>query len=495
MTEPSLINADHPFALHDATASRRADAVAIASGRPGFALMHAAGAAVAAAVQALPPAPVLVVCGPGSNGGDGCVAAALLAEAGWPVRLAGLAPRESMTGDAARAAAMWAGAWEDATPAALYGAGIIVDALFGCGLNRPVEGQAAALIKAMNRGGQTIVSIDLPSGIDGDTGSMRGAAVEAALTVALARARPGHVLEPGRTHAGRLIIADIGHPREALIAADARIFRNDPALWPALADPMPPREASKYTRGEVFVAEARMRGASILAATAAIHAGAGAVALIGTDPHGLPPHLIHHALDPLREWDGLPRLKGPRAIVYGPGLALSAATRRRLESILAAGTPLVLDAGGLSAHEADPAALFRRLHGSAVLTPHQGEFDRLLPGDGGRMDRVRAAAARAGCTVVLKGADTLIADPHGRIIIQPGAPASLASAGSGDVLAGAIAALMVQAPALPPLLAAAAGVFVHAAAAAALPPGFAAGDLAAALAPARAAISRAATAT
>ncbi len=443
------------------------DRAAVAAGIASRVLMENAGGAVFRAIVArYRPCAVVVLCGPGNNGGDGYVVARRLREAGWPVRVAALVPPERLSGDAAWAASRWGGPVEELAPAALLGCALVVDALFGGGLARDLEGPARAVAEMVNAMPLAVVAVDIPSGVDGASGAVRGAALRADLTVTFGRAKPGHLLLPGRLYRGELVVADIGIPDEVVAAHDEGIRINHPDLWRRYLRARGPCD-HKYRFGHAMVVggPASTTGATRLAAEAALRAGAGLVSVL-TTPEALPTYAAHltavmtkvyATLDELDRWLGDRRTT---AVLYGPGAGVEEATRRRLERVLAAGKPAVLDADALTVYRDDPAALFRRLRPDCVLTPHDGEYARLFAVSGDRLRRAREAARCAGAVVLLKGADTVVAAPDGRAAIQPEAPAGLATAGSGDVLAGILVGLMAQG--MPAFEAAAAAVWVQA---------------------------------
>ncbi len=454
-----------------------ADRLAIATGVPGTVLMEHAGRAVTDAIcQRWTARPVVVLCGPGNNGGDGFVAARLLAEHGWPVRLALLGERSALKGDAAHHAALWTGPVEPLTPECVDGAGLVVDALFGAGLSRPLGGVAAETLRRVRA---PLIAVDTPSGVHGSTGAVEGYAPQAALTVTFFRGKPGHWLYPGRGLCGELAVAEIGIPANVLQQIRPHTWRNTPSLW-RVRDVG--ADDHKYRRGHCLVASGVMPGAARLAAHAALRAGAGLVsvaapadALAGLAT--LPAAVILRPCPNLPAFAvlaGEPRVTG---IVIGPGAGADGRTRRRVLAALTAGKATVIDADGLSAFAATPDRLFKALaEADAVLTPHEGEFRRLFPDiEGDKLARTRAAAARADAVVLLKGPDTVIAAPDGRAAINANAPPWLATAGSGDVLSGIIGSLLAQG--LPPFEAAAAGAWLHGAAAGAHGPGLIADDL------------------
>lgn len=462
--------------------SYAADAYATAHGVPGVELMANAGAGIASAIrERWAPRSTVVLAGPGANGGDGWVVARLLAEAGWPVRLALLGAREKLSGDAAHHAAFWTGPVEPLAPAALEGAALVVDAIFGAGLARPVAGVAAETLEAAAAGPAPIVAVDLPSGVAGDTGEVLGFAAPAALTVTFFRKKPAHLLAPGRFLAGEIVVVDIGTPAAA--AADARAFENAPALWPTAPASLDPA-GHKYGRGHALVAGGlETTGAARLAAKAALRSGAGLVT-IACPRAAWPVYAAGEAavmVRPIDDVAGFARLLEDRrftTVVLGPGLGLDDRARSLVETAAAAKRKLVLDADALTGFADAPGRLFEmtRSAPAAVLTPHEGEFARLFPDlAGDKLTRARAAAARSGAVVLLKGPDTVVAAPDGRAAINASAPPTLATAGAGDVLAGMIAGLLAEGAS--PFDAAAAGAWLHGAAAQSLGRGLIASDL------------------
>ncbi|MBV1798285.1 NAD(P)H-hydrate dehydratase [Siccirubricoccus sp. G192] len=457
----------------------RADAAAIAGGIPGLALMEAAGRAVArAARRRFRPCRTLVLAGPGNNGGDGYVAARLLEAMGWPVAVAALAPPRPGT-DAAEAAARWRGPMLDFTPAEAGRAGLVLDAVFGAGLSRDLDGSVAAVLRAVR---VPILAVDVPSGLDGATGQVRGFAPQAALTVTFFRLKPGHLLLPGRSLCGETQLAPIGLPDSVLPRVAPRAWRNGPGLWRL---PRPGAESHKYRRGHVSIlGGAAMTGATRLAAGAAHRVGAGLVTILAPDAASA---AIYRGGDPgtivtLERPEAL--LADPRRQVWllGPGLPPDSATRATLRRLIEAGRQVVVDAGALMACAGVPEAL----RGAAILTPHAGEFAAVFGPPGAdravadrltsdRLAATRAAAALTGAVVLLKGADTVIAAPDGRVVINDNAPPTLATGGTGDVLAGSIAALLGQG--LPPFAAAAAAAWLQGEAARRHGPGLVAADL------------------
>jgi NAD(P)H-hydrate epimerase len=463
----------------------RADAAAITGGMPGLALMENAGAAVAREIRRRwSQQPVAILCGPGNNGGDGFVAARHLKEQGWPVRLALLGTRDSLRGDAAANAARWTGTITPLDTTAFDGCTLVVDALFGAGLARPVTGVAAAAIEAINARHLACIAIDIPSGIHGDTGEILGASPHARVTVTFFRRKPGHVLYPGRAYCGDTVVADIGIPEAVLVDIGPKTFVNAPDLWRARW-PWPEASANKYSRGHaVIVGGPEMTGAARLAAMGARRIGAGLVTVAAPAPAFAvyaagPPGTLVKPLAAGRAGDRAfaAYIADARrnAVLVGPGAGVSALTKRRVLAALKAGKAVALDADALTAFAGAPKTLFKAIKGPCLLTPHEGEFRRLFPGTGDRLARARAAAREAGAVVLLKGPDTVVAAPDGRAAINENAPAELATAGSGDVLAGFALGLMAQGMA--PFEAASAAVWIHGAAAAGFGPGLIAEDL------------------
>jgi ADP-dependent NAD(P)H-hydrate dehydratase / NAD(P)H-hydrate epimerase len=441
-----------------------ADAAAMAAGTPGTVLMEAAGKAVARVVaESYAKQPVLVLCGPGNNGGDGFVAARHLADMGWPVKLMLVKGAGELRGDAAWAASLWKEEVVPPTLALLDGRPLVIDALFGAGLTRRIEGVAATLIERINRDRLSVVAVDVPSGLHGDTGAVMGVAPFAEITVTFFRAKPGHYSLEGLRRCGALRIADIGIPAAVLDEIAPRLWRNEPALW-AHALRREDRAENKYSRGHLTILGGESAtGAARLAALAARRAGAGLVTIATPEAVAA----IYRSAEPgnLVNTAEVARLiEDPRrnAFLIGPGSGVNERTREAVLAALSARRAVVLDADAVTVFAQDPAGLFSAIAGPALLTPHEGEFKRLFPdldAAAGKVERVRAAARRSGATVLLKGADTVVAAPDGRAVINIHAPPSLATAGSGDVLAGIAAGLVAQG--LGPLAAGAAAAWIH----------------------------------
>jgi hydroxyethylthiazole kinase-like uncharacterized protein yjeF len=465
-----------------------ADRLAIASGMDEAQRMENAGQSVAQAViKRWSSRPVLVLCGPGGNGGDGFVVARCLAEAGWLVRVALLVPPDQLRGATAHHAQLWRGTVEALTPASIDGAALIVDALFGAGLSRALDGAAAQTLAAAVARQLPVVAIDVPSGLMGDTGANAGA-VPCALTVTFFRKKPGHLLQPGRSLCGELIVANIATPASVFHQISPNTFENDPQLW-AHALPALQPDGNKFTRGHALVWGGwPATGAARMAARAAARVGAG-LTTVAVDASrseaALPVYaaaLISIMVCPVavpRDLDKLLADCRITGLLIGPGAGAGPDTRAHVLAMLHAGRATVLDADALTAFKSERSALFGAMHSACVLTPHEGEFTRLFESvvdtRCDKLTRARVAAHASGAIVVLKGSDTVIAAPDGRAIINANAPPTLATAGAGDVLSGMVLGLMTQG--MEPFLAAAAAVWLHGEAAAHFGAGLMAEDL------------------
>lgn len=450
-----------------------ADRLTIEADTPGIELMENAGAACARVIMDVCAlAPVAVVAGPGNNGGDGFVIARLLAGAGWPVKLLLAGEVKKLKGDAALAAKAWTGEVLPAAPEHLKGAKVIVDALFGAGLARGIDGDLAKLVKAVNKARATRIAIDVPSGVDGRTGQLRGVAVEAHHTITFFRAKPGHWLMPGRAHAGQLHVVNIGIKSAVLKAIGPRIQLNLPSIFrdsvPATA-----HSAHKYTRGSAIMVSGGPwnTGAARLAAMAALRAGAGLVT-VASPAAALPVNAAHLTAIMLKQAESAAELaailsdRRVTACGIGPAAGFGQDTRDKVLAVLSAGCAAVLDADALTSFAGQSDTLFRAIKlrkSPVILTPHEGEFSRLFKWRGqvpdSKCERAARAAHESGSVVILKGPDTVIAAPDGRIAINANAPATLATAGSGDVLTGLCLGLLAQA--MPGFEAACAAVWIH----------------------------------
>jgi hydroxyethylthiazole kinase-like uncharacterized protein yjeF len=457
-----------------------ADRLAIMGGTPGTLLMQNAGEAVADEIKRrYTPRPVSVLCGPGNNGGDGFVAAAALAQSGWPVRVALLGDAEALRGDALFYARRWRGAIEALTPAVIDNAELVIDALFGSGLNRRLDPNVRDVLGYASRRALPLVAVDIPSGIMGDSGENTGAA-PAVCTVTFMRKKPGHLLLPGRDACGDVVVADIGITQDVLDSLAVDTWENTPALW-RMKLPQWQANSNKYSRGHALLYGGYpMTGAARMAARAAARSGAG-LTTIAVPEQAFAIYaaaLTSIMAQPLAQNEDFARLLADArytAFSIGPGAGVSDATRLRALDMLKTGKPVVIDADAISVFASRPDELFQAIRGDCVITPHEGEFKRIFDVSGDKLARAREAARRSGAVVVLKGSDTVIAAPDGRAIINSNAPPTLATAGSGDVLGGFILGLLAQK--MDAFPAAAAAVWLHGAAAAGFGAGLLAEDL------------------
>lgn len=468
------------------------DAAAAESGIDSYALMTSAGAAVAAAAMRLYPGALrfAVLCGPGNNGGDGYVAARFLAESGAVAAVYQLGDPARLKGDAERACCEWTG---DIEPLEAYepeAGDVVIDALFGAGLSRDVPGEVEEIISAVRWADLPVIAVDLPSGIDGATGEILGAAFTATQTITFMTRKPGHLLMPGRELCGTLDVIDIGIPARIVRAhAGSGIAENTPAEWAHLL-PLARLETHKYKRGHlvVFSGSAGKTGAARMSAISGLKAGAGLVT-IAAPPEALAENGAHLTAVMLREIAGVGQLEEwleddrLQTFVLGPGFGIGEQARDYTAAL--SDRRLVLDADGITSFRQEPKRLFDLFTGGEprlVLTPHDGEFARLFPDIAadtslGKIGKAQMAAKRANAAIVFKGADTVIASPDGRALINTNAPVWLATAGSGDVLAGIIGAHLAQG--LPAFEAAAIGVYLHSLAGQRAGKGLTAEDLAA----------------
>lgn len=482
--------------LLTAAEMRQADARAIASGISEARLIERAGRAVADAAMDLLaaeslPRQALVLCGPGNNGGDGYVAARVLAGRGIEVSLASAVPVSALTGTAARMAALWDGEVISLDRAQPTPDGLVVDALFGAGLSRELDPIAVRALNRVARSGARVLAVDVPSGLDADTGLVRGAVAKADVTVTFAARKPGHLLQPGRSLCGRLILADIGIGPDHIASCEPRIWSNEPNLWRE-SFPVPGSDTHKYLRGHAFVlaGKAGHAGAARLAARAALRSGAGLVTLL-SPMDAMAENAAQSNAVMLRPCDGTDDLAALllddriRTVLLGPGGGVGEQMRRLVATAAAAGRSLVLDADSLTSYAGRLPEFIQNLASARpagiVLTPHAGEFARLfaqvpdvlaLPS---KLERARAAARQTGAVVLLKGADSVVAAPDGRACIAEIDAPWLATAGSGDVLAGILTGLLAQG--MPAFEAASAAVWLHARTGEALGPGLIAEDL------------------
>ena len=466
-----------------------ADAMAVKAGHPTLGLMKRAGKAVAdhAATLLEARSQVVVVCGPGNNGGDGFVAAKRLHDLGHNVEIVLLGEMSDLSEAAADAAFAWSG--KVRTGVSEIRGDLIIDALFGAGLSRPLEGSAAKLVDSINRSGAAVVAVDIPSGLNADTGLVDGPTVRADSTVTFFRKKPGHLLYPGRGLCGDVVLAQIGIPDEVLRELQPRLHENSPDAW-GHAFPRLSAHGHKYDRGHAVVVSGQLRstGAARLAARGALRVGAGLVT-VASPGSALAAHASHLTAIMIESFEttfGLEKIMADErknAVAIGPGFGVGGQTREAVLSVLKTNAAVVLDADALTSFADDPAQLFAAIHerraheqsGGTVLTPHEGEFARLFDLQGPKVERAQSAAEISSAVVIVKGADTVIAEPGGVAMINANAPAWLATAGSGDVLTGFVVGLLAQH--MPAFEASGAAVWLHGAAGAQFGPGLIAEDL------------------
>lgn len=412
---------------------------------------------------------VAILCGPGNNGGDGFVIARHLKERGWLVKVSLLEDRQKLTGDAAAMADRWAGDIAPFDDKSLAGASLVVDAVFGAGLSKPIEGVVAQLFSRMAELELPVMAVDMPSGVDGDTGQIKGVAPRADRTVTFCRPKVGHLLMPGREHCGELVVADIGIPDRVITDQHITTRENGPEVWRQTWPGVNPHD-HKYSRGHTLVVSggASSTGAARMVARGALRIGSGLVT-IACPPDALNVNAAQLTAIMVRSFDNVTRLGNiledarKNVVAIGPGCGVNHVTRNLVKTVLGAQRATVLDADALTSFENNPADLIEIIDENVVLTPHEGEFRRLFPEELGnapeKLTAARQAAARSGAIMVLKGMDTVIAHPSGHAVINSNAPAYLATAGAGDVLAGFIAGLLAQH--MPVFDAACAAVWLH----------------------------------
>ncbi len=444
---------------------------------PGLELMERAGGGLASLVEELAPeGRIAVVCGTGNNGGDGYVAARLLRERGRQVRVLALADPADLHGDAQTNARRLPGdAPEPFAAAALEGCAAVVDAILGTGFSGRPRAPAAGAIQAINDAGAVVIACDIPSGVNGSTGETEGVAVHASATATFHAAKPGLWIDPGKSHAGKVRVIDIGIPAGG--PSEPAIGLIDEAAVAGI--PRRGRASTKFAAGSVLVCGGSrgLTGAPCMSSQAAMRAGAGYVtACIPASLNAIfEVRLLEAMTAPLPDEDGrlgiaaleevLERCERVQALVLGPGLGRDPDTLQFARELARrAPVPLLLDADGLNAHAGALQSLAQR-ESPTVMTPHAGELARLLDSDSAsvgarRLASAREAAAVAHAVIVLKGDDTLVAEPDGRVGVSRGGSAALATAGTGDVLSGVIGAYLAKG--MDPFHAACAGVLVHA---------------------------------
>lgn len=447
-----------------------ADQKTIAQGTQGSTLMEKAGYHVTNLItEHNTPKPTLIICGPSNNGGDGWVVARLLHEKKWPVTVFSLASRNTLTGDAEKAAHLWNGPTHYEWNADLLnGAGLIIDAMFGIGLSRPIEDTAATIIDSINSHQAPIISIDIPSGINADTGEILGTAVHSTLTITFACKKPGHLLLPGKTHSKLIAVVDIGIPLPIIDEVAPPYYENLPKLWSKyIPHKLPHKHKYDYGHTIIIGGHKESTGASCLSAVAALRTGAGLATLL-CPPDALTIYACHltsvmvkpcdftHASN----FDDFISDKRKGTLLIGPGAGVNDTTQKIVLTALKHHKKCVLDADALTIFRNNPETLFNAIESETILTPHDGEFKRLFGHiKGSKPERALQAAQQSGATIILKGSDTIIASPDGRIAINSNASPYLATAGSGDVLAGIITGLLTQH--IPAFEASCMGVWIH----------------------------------
>jgi NAD(P)H-hydrate epimerase len=440
------------------------DRMAAASGVATLTLMEDAGRQVANEIaKRWSVQRTTVLCGPGNNGGDGYVVARHLQARGWRVDVVTIGDHKSLKADAAAMAKLWDGPTRAFNPKEPVHGDLFVDAIFGAGLSRGLAPELSQLFEDIAASDAPIVAVDVPSGVCGDRARFldQGQPWNAVLTVTFFRKKPAHVLYPSRAHCGEVVCVDIGIPvgvLHALADADRAVrgprpgcIENTNPPWPA------PLEAAthKYRRGHCLVVSgpAHATGAARLAAHGALRVGAGLVTVAGDSAAAVPlsaslTAVMVRKIDTTAELQALLQDKRLNAVVIGPGTGVGDETRDRVAAVLVSGAAVTVDADALSSFADAPDTLFKQLNDRCVLTPHEGEFDRLFPGllaqSLNRIEAARAAAKRARAVVLLKGPDTVVAESNGNAVVNTNAPPHLATAGSGDVLAGIVAGLMAQ---------------------------------------------------
>jgi NAD(P)H-hydrate epimerase len=421
-------------------------------------LMKNAGKAVAEEmIHLFTPRPTLVICGPGNNGGDGYVAAATLLKKGWPVTIA--AYKTPGTPAARFYASRWKGKTIPFNLKALEGVELVIDGLFGVGANRILDDRLKNLFETLNARNIPILAIDIPSGIQSDTGSILGAALRCQFTITFGAYKLGHLLLPGQSYCGKVIEKDIGLG----IFKKSSSYVNDPVFWKTFY-PVPSCFDHKYTRGHGLILGGQSTGATRLAMMAARRSGIG-LATIASFPESM---FVYESssfghltkmIKNARDWEKELNTRTINAVLVGPGAPPEDVTAECTKKALLKKLPCLIDAGALTAFQKNPSALLKLLHEKVVLTPHEGEFERLFSFKGDKISRAQKAAKQSQAVIVLKGADTVIAHPSGRCFIQEAGCPFLATGGTGDVLSGLILSFVAQG--MPAFEASAMAVWIH----------------------------------
>jgi hydroxyethylthiazole kinase-like uncharacterized protein yjeF len=444
---------------------KNAEAAAMAQGITGLQLMTAAGATAAREiVKTFKPCPVLVLCGPGNNGGDGFIVAQHLKKAGWTVRIACLVKRTALKNDAAAAAKNWDSDIEGLNSnLSVHQTGLIIDAVFGTGFDRALDPEVLILFDKIRTRKIPVVAIDIPTGINATTGTVDPGTLKATSTITFCRKKIAHVLLPAKNYCGIITVTDIGITDE--MVANTACSENNPSLWQK-DFPVLTAESHKFKRGHAIVYGGEKRtGAACLAAAAAQKIGAGLVTIVAPEKtwavySSYRASIMVDECNTIDDYKAILRDIRCNTVLLGPGAGADDRLKQAVEAALSMNKSGVLDADVFSAYHGTAKELFAKLSPKFILTPHEGEFEKLFGVlEGSKPERTLAAAKMANAIVVLKGADTVIAAPDGNTVINTNAPPTLATAGSGDVLGGIIAGLIAQG--MPPFPAACAGVWLH----------------------------------
>ncbi len=486
---------------------QKIDKDAIKSGISGYNLMENAGRSVAKEiVSKFRKTKVLVLCGPGNNGGDGFVVARILSEIGWEVSVASV-NISKLKGDAEKARLSYKhnissiiskdidvilnkrriqkdknksvnSSCRDTikTNDLLIGKQIpqhskiapnllVIDAIFGTGLNKIIKGDLAEVIEKINKSNALVVAVDIPSGINGENGEVMGVAIKADITLTFTRKKLGLVLMPGKMNAGEVITTDIGIPEEIINKQKFSIYENSPNLWIS-SFPFPEPQDNKYTRGHVVVASGGVdcTGAACLASISALRCGAGLVTVLSPkEALSIYASKLNSVMAKpfrnIKEFVQFISDKHKNVIVLGPGNGANEETAEKVKKALSLKKTCVIDADAISAFAGRGRSLFKMIKSPVVLTPHEGEFARIFDIKGDKIKRAKDAAKKSNADIVLKCTDTIIEAHDNRIVINTCATPNLATAGTGDVLSGIIAGLLAQR--MDPFEAACAGVYLH----------------------------------
>ena len=441
----------------------KADSLTIENGISGETLMENAGVSVADFIKTkFSKRKTLILCGPGNNGGDGFVVARHLKESGWDVDLASMIDVRSYKKDALLMAKKWNGNTISFDNIQLKNYDLFIDAIFGTGLSKEISGLTASIINKTNKKNTDVVAIDIPSGVNSDNGEILGIAFKAKYTITFARKKIGHVIYPGKEKCGDIYIKDIDIAERHI---KSNIMENLPDLW-LKGLPFPTEEQHKYDRGHSVISggDIDSAGAAVLSAKAALVTGAGLVTVLC--PNGATPlyaskltAVMNKPIHSTDEFSSFIKGKKVTSVLLGPGNGVSERTKKFALEALKMKKRCVLDADAISVFKDLPKELFNTIKSDVILTPHEGEFKRLFSFEGNKVEKTQKAAKISKCTIVLKGSDTVIASPDGRTAINTNAPPTLATAGSGDVLAGIISALLANG--MDSFKAACAGVWIH----------------------------------